>query len=146
MNGLLMWHILILKQLNRLNVCVSPKHCSPQNYMYHLSHIGISTVGEKYYSPRTLCLHTVGDHMCPEAVGHNLDIGEDSLGLSWQHSVQTDIIKFCSSMIMLYKLSQRKPSVSLSLLHLSWTVKRTENPQQLQPCCLPVTAWIRFGT
>ena len=54
--------------------------------MYHLSHIGISTVGEKYYSPRTLCLHTVGDHMCPEAVGHNLDIGEDSLGLSWQHS------------------------------------------------------------
>ena len=36
----------------------------------------------------------------------------------------------CSSMIMLYKLSQCKPSVSLSLLHLSWAVKRAEIPQQ----------------
>ena len=46
----------------------------------------------------------------PEALRYNLDNGEASGGLPWQHSMQT---LFSSSMIMFYKLSQRKPLVSL---------------------------------
>lgn len=37
-------------------------------------------------------------------------------------SAKTDVMLCCSSKILLYKLSQTKPSVSLSLCHLSWTL------------------------
>ena len=64
-----------------------------------------------------------------EALKYNLNTWEGLLGLSWQHSVQTDMRLCCSSMIALYKLSQHKPSVFLSLLHRSCTVKWAEIPQ-----------------
>ena len=48
-----------------------------------------------------------------------------------QHSVQTDVMLCCSSIITFYKLSQHKPSVSLSLPHHSWTVKWAVIPQNI---------------
>ena len=41
----------------------------------------------------------------------------------------TASLLFCSSIVVFYE-SQRKPSVPLSLLRLSWTVKRAEIPQR----------------
>lgn len=59
MNGLLMQHICIFKQVNRMNVCMSPKHCRCQNYVYHCLHIGMSTA-----LLRHMCLTIVFQSQC----------------------------------------------------------------------------------